>query len=189
MKDNSSIKINKAHIMWFSLCATLLGVSSTDIYISSLPQMVSDFNTSPSMINFTISCYTLAMAIGGLYMGILSNRFGRRPTLLWGIALYVISSVSIAHTSSISLMIIMRVLQGIACSAIAVITRVIFKDIMDTKEQIHANGIQVMGIVISPAVAPSIGAFMANHFGWQSCFELSSFLGGVLAPYNRTTHN
>lgn len=177
MKDSISSKINKSHIMWFSLCATLLGVSSTDIYISSLPQMVADFATSPSMINLTISCYTLAMALGGLYIGILSNRFGRRPTLLWGIALYVVSSFFIAHTSSIILMIAMRVLQGTACSAIAVITRVIFKDIMNAQEQIHANGIQVMGIVISPAIAPSIGAFMAAHFGWQSCFELSSFLG------------
>lgn len=174
---NISSKINKSHVTWFSLCATLLGVSSTDIYISSLPQMVTDFATSPSMINLTISCYTLAMALGGLYIGILSNRFGRRPTLLSGIALYIISSFFIAHTSSVTLMITMRILQGTACSAIAVITRVIFKDIMDAKEQIHANGIQVMGIVISPAVAPSIGAFMAAHFGWQSCFELSSFLG------------
>lgn len=170
-------KINKTLITWFSLCATLLGVSSTDIYISSLPQMVSDFATTPAMINMTISFYTLAMALGGLYIGILSNRFGRRPTLLWGIALYIISSFSIAHTSSIILMIAMRVLQGTAYSAIAVITRVIFKDIMNAKEQIHANGIQVMGIVISPAIAPSIGAFMAAHFGWESCFELSSFLG------------
>ena len=173
-------KINKTLITWFSLCATLLGVSSTDIYISSLPQMVSDFATTPAMINMTISFYTLAMALGGLYIGILSNRFGRRPTLLWGIALYILSSFFIAHTSSIILMIAMRVLQGTACSAIAVITRVIFKDIMNAKEQIHANGIQVMGIVISPAIAPSIGAFMAAHFGWESCFELSSFLGVFL---------
>ena len=98
--------INKSHVTWFALCATLLGVSSTDIYISSLPQMVKQFSTNPNIINLTISLYTLAMAIGGLYIGILSNRFGRRPILINGIALYVLSSFYIAHTTSINMMII-----------------------------------------------------------------------------------
>lgn len=176
----SKSSINKSHITWFALCITLLGVSSTDIYISSLPKMVSDFNTTPDMINLTISCYTFAMALGGLFIGILSNRFGRRPVLLFGILTYIISSYLIAHTSSVILMITLRVLQGIACSAMAVITRIIFKDIMDVKEQVHANGMLVMGIVISPAVAPSIGAYLAEHFGWQSCFDFSAILGVIL---------
>jgi len=172
--------INKSHITWFALCITLLGVSSTDIYISSLPQMVRDFATSPGMINLTISSYTLAMAIGGLLMGILSNRFGRRKTLLSGIILYIISSFLIAHTASIAAMIILRIVQGAACAAIAVITRLIFKDIMNPQEQVHATGMLVMGLVISPALAPSIGALLAKYYGWQSCFELSSSLGIIL---------
>ncbi len=182
-KLQSHTQINKSHMIWFALSITLLGVSSTDIYISSLPKMVSYFNTNPDMINLTISCYTFAMAIGGLFIGILSNRFGRRPTLLTGMVLYIVTSSLIAYTNSIVIMIILRIIQGIACSTIAVMTRIIFKDIMDIEEQVHANGMLVMGIVISPAIAPSIGAYLAEHFDWQSCFKLSAFIGAILLAF------
>ena len=71
-------KFNPALFVWFALGITLLGVSSTDIYVSSLPQMAKDFAASPNLVNLTISLYTLAMAVSVLFTGILSNRFGRK---------------------------------------------------------------------------------------------------------------
>ncbi len=179
-KGLSKGQLNTKLFTYFALLATLLSVSSTDIYISSLPQMVLDFNTNPATVNLTISAYTLGMAVSVLFTGILSNRFGRRSILLSGIAIYMLSSFLIAIIPSIWLIIGLRVLQAYGCACVSIVARLVFKDTMDPKEQLHASGIVVMGVVISPAIAPSIGAFLAKFWGWESCFILSGIFGMVL---------
>ena len=89
-------KMNVRWFTWYALFITLLAVSFTDIYISSLPQMTIDFNTSPNLINLTISIYTLTMAVTVLFAGILSNRFGRRKIILLGIISFTIASFLIS---------------------------------------------------------------------------------------------
>lgn len=175
----SAHKLNPRWFTWYALFITLLGVSSTDIYISSLPQMTIDFNTSPNLINLTISLYTLTMAISVLFAGILSNRFGRRKIILLGIYSFSIASFLISASSSIYLVIFFRIIQAFGCACLAIVTRLVLKDTMSAKEQVHATGILVMGIVLSPAIAPSVGAFLAEYWGWKSCFDLSG-IGGII---------
>ena len=172
-------KLNVRWFTWYALFITLLAVSSTDIYISSLPQMTIDFNTSPNLINLTISIYTLTMAVTVLFAGILSNRFGRRKIILVGIISFTIASFLISAANSIYVVILLRVVQAFGCACLAIVTRLVLKDTMSAKEQVHATGILVMGIVLSPAIAPSVGAFLAQHWGWKSCFDLSG-IGGII---------
>ncbi len=172
-------KLNVRWFTWYALFITLLAVSSTDIYISSLPQMTIDFNTSPNLINLTISIYTLTMAVTVLFAGILSNRFGRRKIILLGIISFTIASFLISSANSIYVVILLRVVQAFGCACLAIVTRLVLKDTMSAKEQVHATGILVMGIVLSPAIAPSVGAFLAQHWGWKSCFDLSG-VGGII---------
>lgn len=172
-------KLNVRWFTWYALFITLLAVSSTDIYISSLPQMTVDFNTSPNLINLTISIYTLTMAVTVLFAGILSNRFGRRKIILLGIISFTIASFLISAANSIYMVILLRVVQAFGCACLAIVTRLVLKDTMSAKEQVHATGILVMGIVLSPAIAPSVGAFLAQHWGWKSCFDLSG-IGGII---------
>lgn len=172
-------KFNPTLFVWFALSITLLGVSSTDIYVSSLPQMAKDFGASPNLVNLTISLYTLAMAASVLFTGILSNRFGRRKTILSGILAFTIASFMIGAASSIHLVILFRIIQAIGCGFIAIVPRLVLKDTMTANEQVHATGILTMGIVLSPAIAPSIGALLAKYWGWRSCFDLSG-IGGII---------
>lgn len=172
-------KLNMRWFTWYALFTTLLGVSSTDIYISSLPQMTLDFNVSPNLINLTISLYTLTMAVSVLFAGILSNRFGRRRILLLGIASFTIASFLISISTSIYLVILFRIIQALGCACLSIVPRLVLKDTMSAKEQVHATGILVMGIVLSPAIAPSIGALLAQYWGWESCFVISG-IGGII---------
>ena len=93
---NIQQKINLKHFIVLALALTLLGVSSTDIYISSLPEMVVFFQTTPNLVNLTLSVYTLSMGIAVLFTGVLSNRFGRRKILITGIMIFIVSSFAIA---------------------------------------------------------------------------------------------
>ena len=173
-------KINLKHFILLALALTLLGVSSTDIYISSLPEMVVFFQTTPNLVNLTLSVYTLSMGIAVLFTGVLSNRFGRRKILLTGIMIFILSSFAIAASSSIYWVILFRIGQAYGCASLLMVCRLIIKDTMTSQEQIHASGVLVMGVVISPAVAPSIGAVLAQFGGWQSGFLLSGTFASIL---------
>jgi DHA1 family bicyclomycin/chloramphenicol resistance-like MFS transporter len=158
----------------------VLGVSAIDIYIASLPQMVSEFNSQANIINLTISAYTFGIAFGVLFIGDFSNRFGRRNTLLSGIIIFTISSLLIALASSIHLIILLRLIQALGCSGFIIVPRMIIRDVMNEKEQINANGILLLGMIISPAVAPILGAYIGKYLGWKFCFVLSSLVGAVM---------
>jgi DHA1 family bicyclomycin/chloramphenicol resistance-like MFS transporter len=177
---NIQQKINLKHFILLALALTLLGVSSTDIYISSLPEMVVFFQTTPNLVNLTLSVYTLSMGIAVLFTGVLSNRFGRRKILLTGIMIFILSSFAIAASSSIYWVIFFRIGQAYGCASLLMVCRLIIKDTMTPQEQIHASGVLVMGVVISPAVAPSIGAVLAQFGGWQSGFLLSGIFASIL---------
>jgi len=170
-------KSQKRNILLLMTAMFFLACSATDIYISSLPEMVAYFNSSVTLVNLTLSCYFLSVAIAVLFVGEISNRFGRRVTLLYGVAVFSITSLLIGVIPNLWIIIFLRVIQAVGCAAIIIITRLILKDCMDEKEQITANGILSLGLMVSPAIAPVIGAYLATYFGWESCFWFSAVFG------------
>lgn len=158
-----------------------LGMAAIDIYIPALPQMVTDFATTPNIINLTISCYTFGIAIGVLFVGELSNRFGRQKPLLISIISFALTSFIIATVHSILVVILCRIIQSICAATIVVVSRLVLKDCLNPHEQLKANGMLLMGLVVSPAIAPIIGAYLTHHYRWQSTFILLGILSFVLS--------
>ena len=173
-------KIHKTQILLLMVGMMILGASATDIYIASLPQMVADFHCSPKEVNLTISSYGFGIALVVLFIGEISNRFGRRKILVGGIGLFSFASFLIALMPSIHLMIALRLVQALGCATFLIVPRLILKDCMNEREQVNANGILLMGLIISPALAPVIGAYLAEYLGWKSCFIASGIFGGIL---------
>lgn len=176
-------KSQKRHILFAMTALMLLTASSTDIYVPSLPQMVKDFNTIPAIVNLTLSSYNLGIAFGVLFVGELSNRYGRRNTILYGVACFTIASFLIAVMPSIHAIILLRLIQSLGTAVVVIVPRLILKDSMDAREQIRGNGILLMGLMISPALAPVLGAYIAEYFGWRSCFTFSGIFGILLWIY------
>lgn len=171
--------IHKKQMLSILAAMFFLSVSATDIYIASLPQMVLDFHSNPSIINLTISLHIIGIAIGVLFTGEISNYFGRRNTLLTGVFLFSIGSLLISLSTSIYLILFFRIVQAMGTATIMIVPRLILKDSMNQQEQIHANGVLLLGLIISPALAPVIGAYLAKYFTWRSCFSVSSICGFI----------
>lgn len=173
-------KVNKRIILAVLTAMFFVGMAATDIYISSLPQMVRDFHTIEPKVNLTLSVYFLGIAFAVLFVGEISNRYGRRKTILAGVLSFALASFVIAGANSLNLIIIMRFVQSIGAAIIVVVPRLLLKDCMDKREQIAANGILLMGLILSPALAPVIGAYLAKFWGWRSCFLFSGILSLAL---------
>lgn len=176
-------KRQKRQIMFLMTMMFFVGVSATDIFIASLPQMVRDFHSTPSVVNLTLSCYSLGVAFAVLFVGELSSRFGRRRCLLLGVLCFSLAAFLIAVLPVIQLIIMLRVVQAFGCAVIIIVPRLVLKDCMDEREQITANGILLMGLIISPAIAPIIGAYLAKFWGWRSCFAVSGVFGLTLVAW------
>ncbi|HBM16241.1 MAG TPA: hypothetical protein DD381_07885 [Lentisphaeria bacterium] len=172
-------KLNKNYILLLMASMFFMGMAGTDIYISALPRMVSDFNTTPNVINLTISIYTIGVAIFVVFADVLSNRFGRKPIIIISLCVYIVTSFLISLSPSIWVIVILRFIQSLV-GFLFICTRQVLKDIMNQREQVRANGIILAGLIISPAIAPVIGAYLTHHFGWRSCFVFNGILGMLI---------
>jgi DHA1 family bicyclomycin/chloramphenicol resistance-like MFS transporter len=161
----------------------VLGISSTDIFISSLPAIAKHYQVSIDVVTMTLSAATAGVAIGSLLAAMFSDRFGRRATLLWSNGAYIIFSFLIGYTDNIWVMIALRFLQMGSVSFNFVLSRQIIKDKFPIREQVSANSIMASGAVLSPALAPTVGAYIALWFGWKYCFYFSSLFGIALWLY------
>jgi MFS transporter, DHA1 family, multidrug resistance protein len=172
--------MNKKAIVWILVCMTFLGVSGTDIYVPALPLIVRDLHTTKPIANSTIMFFTLGMAVAVLFSGVFSNYWGRKKVLDISVGLFALMALLITLAPNIHIMILMRLVQGAACGGIIIVQRLILKDIMTLKEQVHAGGLLATGAILSPAIAPSIGAFIMKFGPWHDCFLFTAVLGFIL---------
>ena len=149
---------------------TSLGALATDMYLPSLPIIATQFGTSISGVQITLSLFLIGFAAGQLIYGPFADRFGRRPVLI--IALGIVLVADIACTLSLSVEVLMssRFLQGIGTAGPIVLARSIIRDLYSGKRtgEELAKVAALMGFV--PAIAPTIGSVIHVYFGWRMIF-------------------
>lgn len=170
----------KNRILTLMTAMFFVGMAATDIYISSLPIMQDEFDVSPSVINLTLTSYNVGIACFLLLAPIASEYFSRRRLVLGASLIFTVASFTIWQVDSIWTMIALRAVQSIGAALLIIVSRDILKDIMNEREQIRANAIILLGIVLSPAIAPIIGAYLSELFGWRSCFAFIGMLGVLM---------
>lgn len=182
--------LGKTGMLFFLVIISAFPPLTIDLYLPALPQMVEVFNTDQSMVNLTLSSYFVTYAVGLLFWGPLSEKFGRKPILLIGIASYMVASVLCAMTNSIEQLIGARIFQAFAGSAITVIATAIVKDLYDGREREKIMATIMSLVIIAPMVAPVFGAFLLKIASWRMMFVTLAVFGAfasVLALCYRET--
>ncbi|WP_443083084.1 multidrug effflux MFS transporter [Vibrio sp. ECSMB14105] len=182
--------LGKTGMLFFLVIISAFPPLTIDLYLPALPQMVEVFNTDQSMVNLTLSSYFVTYAVGLLFWGPLSEKFGRKPILLIGIASYMVASVICAMTNSIEQLIGARVFQAFAGSAITVIATAIVKDLYEGREREKIMATIMSLVIIAPMVAPVFGAFLLQIASWRMMFVTLAVFGAfasVLACCYRET--
>ncbi len=182
--------LGKTGMLFFLVIISAFPPLTIDLYLPALPQMVEVFNTDQSMVNLTLSSYFVTYAVGLLFWGPLSEKFGRKPILLIGIASYMVASVLCAMTNSIEQLIGARIFQAFAGSAITVIATAIVKDLYEGREREKIMATIMSLVIIAPMVAPVFGAFLLKIASWRMMFVTLAVFGAfasVLALCYRET--
>ncbi|MGV1763083.1 CmlA/FloR family chloramphenicol efflux MFS transporter [Rhizobium rhizogenes] len=157
-----------------------------DIYLPVVPIMPRALDTSPAVVQLTLSLYMLILGAGQIVFGPLSDIAGRRPVLLGGAALFAATSFLMAGTSSADLFMALRLLQAVGASAALVATFATVRDVYAERPE-GAVIYSLLGSMLSfvPAVGPIAGALIANHFGWRAIFLALGILT-LAAIFNAT---
>ena len=158
---------------------TALGPLSTDMYLPSLPAIARALGADTARTQLTLSLFLVGFAVGQLIWGPLSDRFGRRPVLLTGLAIFIVATGACALAPSIDWLIAMRALQAFGGSGPIVLGRAIVRDLYEgprAGRELARMG-TIMGVV--PAVAPILGGVLQAHFDWRASFVVT--IAGALA--------
>lgn len=176
--------INKENSKVFLL--VLLGMLSafgpfvTDMYLPSLPAMADYFSTNSSMVQLGLTTSMIGLALGQIFFGPLSDKYGRRPLLLASMGLFIISTVFCLFAPDIYTFVTLRLIQGIAGAGGIVISRSVATDKFSGKEL--AKMLAVIGAIngVAPVAAPVIGGLLTGSVGWKGIFVILLLIGVVL---------
>lgn len=159
---------------------TAFGPFVTDMYLPALPSMVNWFDTSTSLVQFSLTSCMVGLAVGQLLFGPMSDRYGRKPVLLWTLLFFILSTLLCLFSNHIYVFVIFRLLQGISAAGSIVIARSISTDLFAGRELVRI--LAIVGSIngIAPVLAPVIGGTMTESAGWKGIFIILLFIGILL---------
>ena len=164
----------------------LLGVLSAfgpfvvDLYLPSLPQLASFFETSASMTQLTLTTAMIGLAVGQLLLGPLSDKFGRKIPLIISLVIYIISTVLIVYAPNIESMIVLRVIQGLSSAGSVVISRAVATDLYRGREMTRFFGLLMTINGIAPIISPILGSLLLEYISWKGVFVFLALIGLVV---------
>ncbi|MBX4335162.1 multidrug effflux MFS transporter [Bartonella raoultii] len=152
------------------VCLSTGGLVSTDIFLPALGEMRQYYHVTESQIQSAVAIFLFALALGQLIYGALSDNFGRKKILLFGLFLWLFTTLSVIYTVNIQAFLALRFLQGLGACAGLVLSRAIINDLLDKKAAGRLYLIVFPFIGMSPAFAPLVGGVLVQAFHWQATF-------------------
>lgn len=163
------------------LLALLLGLQpvTTDLYLPALPAITDGFGAGMGQAQLTLTALLLAFGTSQLVWGPLSDRFGRRPILLWGMGAYVLASVACALAPSMAWLLAGRALQGVAMGAGVMAARAVVRDLYAPAQGAHVMSQALTGLGIIACACAPIGGILTDALGWRVALLTLAAFGAI----------
>ena len=159
---------------------TALPFCGLHMVVPALPLLVAAFADSPAHVQLVVSLYLGGIAAGQLVYGPVSDRFGRRPVLLAGLAAFLVGTALCGAAWSLPALIAGRILQALGACAGIVLSRAMIRDVYEREAAARGLALVMMTMTLAPAISPAIGAYLAEWLGWRAVFAVQGVLGGVV---------
>ena len=175
-KDSAASEAHRTPWRLLALLIAMAGVSSLslNILVPAIPGLATKFAADPASVQLAVSLYLMGLATAQLVFGPLSDRFGRRPVVLAGLALATIASTAAIFAVSIANLVSARIAQSLGASSGQTIGRAIIRDLYDREHAASMIGLVTSVVVLMPMVAPLIGGILDTLFGWEAIFVFAA---------------
>jgi len=158
----------------------MFGPLSLDLYLPALPQLADDLGTSTSAAQLSITACLVGLALGQLVAGALSDRLGRRRPLIVGLSAYLVASVACALAPSVTVLVVLRFIQGLGGAAGIVISRAIARDLYSGRALMIFFSRLLLIAGLAPVIAPILGGQLSRIMSWRGIFGVLAAFGAVL---------
>ncbi len=165
------------------LLAALTGLTSLSIDMSlpAMPQLQETFRAGVSSVQLTLSIFLTGYALGQMVCGPLSDRWGRRPVLLAGLALFTLAGLVCAGSTSLLMLVAARFVQGAGASVGPVVARARVRDRFDSRRAAAVLSQMTQVMIVAPLLAPTLGGYLLVHTGWPAIFVVLGASGALLS--------
>ncbi|MBS7777260.1 multidrug effflux MFS transporter [Acidovorax sp. CCYZU-2555] len=158
-----------------------LGSLATNIILPAFPEMSTDLGTSVKDLSATLSTFFVAFAFGQLFVGPLSDRFGRKWLVLGGLVTFVAGSALCAFSTTLTELLAGRVIQALGVCATSVLSRAIARDLFDGAALARALSLTMVAMAAAPGFSPLLGGAINSWLGWRATFAMVAVLAVMLA--------
>ncbi len=143
---------------------------SIDTSLAAIPAMAGALTTNAGSIQLTLSAYVFGAAIGQLVLSPLSDRYGRKAMMIWGLTAYILAAIGCAYANNVEMLAAMRFIQGSSTFAGRILPRAMARDLYDREEAAKLLSFMAVLSGMAPIIAPLIGATLLETAGWRSIF-------------------
>ncbi len=179
-KNDKALQVSKGKMTCYILLLVIVAQTAVDIYIPSLPHIVTELHTNARAVQITIMMYFLGFSTSQVIYGPLSDHIGRKPIALFGLLLFTIGSIVCTMANSITVILIARIFEGFGAGAPSVMSRAIARDIFNDQEMSKIASYIGMAWSVTPILAPLAGGYIQNIFGWRFNFAFLVIMGAAL---------
>ncbi|MDM0118398.1 multidrug effflux MFS transporter [Variovorax arabinosiphilus] len=155
---------------------TAIGPFAIDMYLPALPAIARSLGAAPNAVQASLMVFFLALGVGQLVAGPLSDMLGRRRPMLVGLALFIAASIGCALARDVQTLIALRFVQGLGACACMVTPRAIVRDLYTGPDAARLMSLGLTVYSVSPIVAPLVGSVVADAAGWRSVFGVIALL-------------
>ncbi|HEY9023657.1 MAG TPA: MFS transporter, partial [Burkholderiaceae bacterium] len=163
--------------LWLLVLVTFSGTLAMHMFVPALTVAAQSLQVDAATIRMTISVYIFGLAVGQLVYGPLSDVFGRRPTLLAGLALYTAGGFVSAIAPNVGVLVAARLVQAAGGCAGLLLGRAIVRDTAESNDAVRRLALMSLMTMVGPGLAPLVGGLLAGAFGWRAIFVLLTALG------------
>lgn len=163
------------HVLTLVIAAAT-GALAMNVFLPSLPGMARYFEADYGIVQLAVSLYLAATAVLQLGIGPASDRFGRRPVMLFSFAVFIIGTIAALMATSIAMLLVCRLFQAFSAAGI-VLSRAIVRDTVGPDEAASRIGYITMGMTLAPMIGPVVGGYLDELYGWRATFNLMLIFG------------
>jgi MFS transporter, DHA1 family, multidrug resistance protein len=159
---------------------TAIGPFSIDMYLPGFPAIAKDLETDIAHVGLSLTSYFIGISVGQLAFGPLLDRYGRKRPLVAGLLLYIVAAAGCGLSPSIALLIVQRFLLALGSCVGIVAARAIVRDLFPVNEVAKVFSTLMLVLAVSPIIAPSVGAFVADTFSWRLIFAVLAAIAAAI---------
>jgi DHA1 family bicyclomycin/chloramphenicol resistance-like MFS transporter len=170
---SGTISLSKAgsrHLTFFAAILSMIAPFSINTYLPSFPDIEREFGISRAILSQSLGVYLFAFAVSTLFWGPLADRLGRRLVILVSMTVYTLASIGCALADNAEMFMFLRILQGLSASGGVIAARAMIRDAHSAEAARRAMAQAILWFSIAPAIAPILGGWLHEMFGWRSVF-------------------